>query len=574
VPVEFRLLGEVEVRVGGRPVDIGHARQRCVLVVLLAGDGDNLTAEQILDRAWSSPPGGGRDTLYSYLSRLRRLLAPIGGVDLVRRRGGYALQVDPMSVDLHRFHHWLAEAGRAPDDTGARRLLEQALRLWGDQDAFAHLDTPWLNTFREGLARERYAAELDLADLKLRAGLHAELVPLLSRRAAQYPLDERLRGQLMLALYRSGRTAHALEHYQQLRSHLAEELGVDPGPGLTALHQQVLAADPALAPAPAETAAVSRTSGGSRIAPLESTSARQPGVTPRQLPAPPPRFTGRTGELAVLGAVLEEATATGETVGIAAISGGGGIGKTWLALHWAYRNLDRFPEGQLFVNMRGFDPVEQPTSPYIALRGFLDALGVPSSAVPADQEAQVALYRSVVAGRRLLIVLDNVRDAVQAEPLLPGSPSCTVLVTSRHRLTGLVTAHGARPVPVDVLGEAEAHQLLDRHLGPARTAAEPQAVADLLAHCSGLPLALGILTARAVLDPQLRLADLADEVRHSADGLDVLDTGELRTSLRAVFASSHRALSARAAEVFALLGLAPGPDTTRVPRCASWKPCH
>ena len=281
---------------------------------------------------------------------------------------------------------------------------------------------------------------------------------------------------------------------------------------------------------------------------------------PRQLPAWPSPFAGRAAELAELGKTMDARSDAAATVVISAIGGIGGIGKTWLALRWAHDNVDRFPDGQLYVNLRGFDPAAQPVPPAVAMRGFLDALGVEPARIPADPDAQAGLYRSLVAGRRMLIVLDNARDTSTVVPLLPGTASCAVLVTSRHQLAVLVSSHGARPLALDVLSEAEARELLTGHLGADRAVSEQQAVATLLRHCAGLPLALGITATRAALQPGLPLAALAVEIETATSSLDAFDAGELAANLRAVLASSIQALPAATAGVFVLLGPAPGPD--------------
>jgi tetratricopeptide (TPR) repeat protein len=270
-------------------------------------------------------------------------------------------------------------------------------------------------------------------------------------------------------------------------------------------------------------------------------------LVPRQLPAPPRLFTGREGHLADL-------SASGVTV----ISGVGGIGKTWLALRWAHDNLSYFPDGQLYVDLRGFDLAGEPMPVAVAVRSFLDALGVEAAAIPADLDAQVGLYRSVIAKRRMLIVLDNARDTAQVAPMLPGSPLSTVLVTSRRMLTGMMTAHGALPVGLEVLCDTEARDLLARHLGPDRLMAEPVATAAILTLCGGLPLALSTVAALAGAHPQFSLEVLAAELAEAR--LDALDTADLPASIRAVFGSSYRALEPAAAELFCLLGLTSGPD--------------
>lgn len=296
--------------------------------------------------------------------------------------------------------------------------------------------------------------------------------------------------------------------------------------------------------------------------------ARQRDRVPRQLPAAPRLFTGRARELTRLTDALHTGAGPGATVVISAIGGTGGIGKTALAVHWAHQNVERFPAGQLYVNLRGFDPSSTPMPPAVAVRGFLDTLGVEPGAIPADLDTQAALYRSLVAGTRMLIVLDNARDTAQVVPLLPGSATCTVLVTSRKHLGGLVTGHGAMPLDLDALDEAEARELLIRHVGHDRVAAESMAVAELLACCAGLPLALGIVAGRATAHPEFPLSVLADEIREVSERLDALNAGELSVDLRAAFSSSYQALDTEASEVFRLLGLVPGPDIS-LPAVAS-----
>ncbi|WP_338019514.1 AfsR/SARP family transcriptional regulator [Saccharothrix deserti] len=524
--MEFLLLGRVEVRVDGAVVDVGPARQRCVLVALSADVGQVVSGDQLVDRVWGDRvPHRARGTLRSYLFRLRQALA-VGGVGIVRRSGGYVLDADPFSVDLNRFGDLLAQARTATDDR-ALALTDEALRLWRGE-AFAGLDTPWVNDLRDDLEARRVATELDHTDLRLRLGRHAGLVAELTSRVATRPLDERLAGQLMLALYREGRQADALACYQRIRRQLVEEIGAEPGQALREVHRGIVCCDPKLD--------------------VASTP------VPRQLPAPPGVFTGRTRELAELDAAVGRGTAV-----ISAVGGIGGVGKTWLALHWAHRNVERFPDGQLYVNLRGFDPSGTPTPATMAVRGFLDALGVDSASIPVDPDAQAALYRSVIAGKRALVVLDNARDTEQVVPLLPGTATCAVIVTSRHRLGALVATHGALPVNLDVLDATESRHLLTAHLGAERIAAEPDEVAELLDLCAGLPLAIGIVAARAALSG-LPLRALAEELHDTSTRLDALDAGELTANLRAVFSWSYRALDPDTADMFAVLGLVPGPD--------------
>ncbi|MBB5953990.1 DNA-binding SARP family transcriptional activator/tetratricopeptide (TPR) repeat protein [Saccharothrix tamanrassetensis] len=526
--VEFRLLGEVSARARGQSIDPGPARQRCVLAALAVDVNRVLSVSELMTRVWGvHPPTRARATLSSYISRLRQVLAD--DAPIVRRSGGYVLLADPGSVDLYRFRDLRARAARTADDRMAERLLAEALDLWRGA-ALTGLDSDWAADERDRLDRERLDAECDHTDVRLRLGYGEQLVTELAARAAGRPRDERVACQYLLALYRAGRAADALEHYRRVYASLAE-LGTDPGPALRELHRKILDADPALT-APR----------------VEHTP------MPRQLPAAPGTFVGRHRELAR----LDEALTGSSTVAVAAIAGAGGIGKTWLALHWAHRHLDRFPDGQLFVDLRGFSPDRTPLDSATAVRGFLDALGVDS--VPSDPDAAVGLYRSLVADRRMLVVLDNARDPDQVAPLIPGGSRCTVLITSRHALTGLIATSRTLPVPVDLLGDDESREVLARQLGPARVDAEPAAVDSLLRPCAGLPLALGIVAARAATTPDLPLQVLADELRDRVGRLDAFDTGDPALNLRALFGASYQALYPDPARLFRLLGLVPGPD--------------
>lgn len=538
--VEFRLFGDIQAYIDGRLVEIGHARQRCVLATLLVEANQVVSSAQLVDRVWGDQrlPTRPANALQTYLALLRRALTGSGEVAIEWRSPGYRLTVDPKTVDVLRFRDLIDEARECAADERKADLLKQALRLWRGEP-FGTLDTAWLNTVRATLVKQRHAARLDLTDIELRRAQHTTLVAGLYDQADEQPFDERLAGQLMLALYRSGRKSDALSYYQQVRRRLTEELGIDPSPALQTLHQQVLAADPVLdAPWDGATIRSNRT------------------VVPRQLPPPPGLFVGRSQELRRLSEVLQ----TQSTVVISAISGTGGIGKSWLALHWAHMHVDRFPDGQLFVNLRGFDPSGKPVSPDVVLHGFLEVLGVAADAIPADLDSRAALYRSLIAGRRMLIVLDNARDSQHVESLLPGSPSCTVLITSRQHLVGLVAVHGAYVVELDVLTEPEAGALLARRLGADRIAAEPEATAELVAACAGLPLALGIVAVRGARNPRFPLTVLTDELRETAARLDALDGGELNVNMRAVLSWSHDNLDTESRSLFALLGLAPGPD--------------
>jgi DNA-binding SARP family transcriptional activator/tetratricopeptide (TPR) repeat protein len=524
VPVRFRLLGDISADIDGRPVDLGHARQRCVLAALLADANHSVSTDQLTERVWADqPPHQAHRSLACYLSRLRRSLVDAGEVEILRAGSGYVIKIDPEAIDLHRFRSVVSQA-RVRQDLG---LFDEALQLWRG-DAFAGVDTPWCDGIRQTLNAERLAAELDRTDVALRLGEHNGVLSEASVRAAAHPFDERVAGQLILALYRAGRQADALDHYQQIRRRLAEECGADPGGALRQLHQQILTADSGLEQA------------------VEL-------AVPRQLPASPRWLVGRDRELAALNEAVDG------TMTVSAIGGAGGVGKTTLALRWAHSNVDRFPDGQLYVNLRGFDPSDAPMPPMAAVRHLLGAMGVASAALPADEEGQVTLYRSLVAGKRLLVMLDNARDTAQVEPLLPGSESCTVLITSRNHLAGL-GMRGARLLDLEMLAESDSRDLLTCHLGARRVAEEPGAVADVVRWCAGLPLAVSIVAARASAQPGFPLEALAKELRDSSARLDALDAADLTVNLRAVFSWSYRALDPEPARVFALLGTTPGPD--------------
>ena len=563
--MEFRVLGPVEVWVDGRPVDAGHARQLAVLAVLLLDAGRVVPVDVLIDRVWDErPPRSVRNVVYGYVGRLKTLTASAQDpeITLSRRSGGYLLQVGPDRFDVRRFRGLVTDAAAvAGDDDRAGELLAEAVALWRGT-ALAGLDSPWLNAQRAQLELERTAAEGDLRDIRLRRGEHAALAGELAAQAAGSPMDERLVGQLMLALYRCGRQAEALRWFEQTRRRLAGELGTDPGPDLRALHEQIMSAEPSLAAAPAA-------------------ASRDAVPVPQELPADVPTFTGRTAELAVLDRLLATATAgigaspepvhTDGTPGgdrrvtaamIAAVSGTPGVGKTALAVHWAHRTADRFPDGQLYVNLRGYDPGE-PVTEGEALTGFLRAMGVPGQDIPPEPGQCAAKYRSLLAGRRMLVVLDNAGHAEQVRSLLPGTPGCAVLVTSRDSLAGLVARDGAARLDLDLLPLNDAVSLLRELIG-ARADAELGATAELAQQCSRLPLALRVAAEFAAARRTVALKDLVAELANQQRQLDLLDAdGDPRAAARSVFSWSLNSLDAGTARVFRLVGLHPGPDFDR-----------
>ncbi len=544
----FRLAGPLEVRHDGVLVPIAAAKQRVLIAVLALAAGESVTVARLIDCLWDDqPPLTARNTLQNYVLRLRRTLAIDGEpAPLISSPAGYRLDVDPDAVDVLRFRSLVRSArsnAAAGDPESAAALLDEALQLWHGEPL---TDVPSELLRRQvlpGLAEQRLAALEQRIDLDLDRGRHRELITELIALSTEHPLRERIWAQLILALHRSGRTAEALESYRRANKVLVEELGLDPGPELQRLHQAVLTSDPALtittsAPEPTR---------------QQPTVSR---VVPRQLPAPSAHFVGRAREARHLGDQL--ATMTGSP--LIAIGGTAGIGKTALAVYWGHRNAERFPDGQLYVNLRGFDPNGTPVPPMTALRGFLIALGLLARDVPADPDEQIALYRSQLAGRRMLLVLDNARDAEQVRPLLPGAPGCLVLVTSRDQLPGLVALDGAVPLTLDLLTQDEARDLLTRRLGKDRVAREQAVVDELIERCAGLPLALNIAAAHAALHPNRPLAEFVEELRDTHRRLDALTTGEDTSDVRVVFSWSYRTLTADAARVFRLFGLHPGPD--------------
>jgi DNA-binding SARP family transcriptional activator/Tfp pilus assembly protein PilF len=544
----FAILGPLLVDDGGTQIDMPKGRQRVLLAVLLVHAGNAISADTLAELVWDgAPPPGSEVTLRSHVLRLRRVLGPQAGARVVTRHPGYLLQAAEDEVDVLRFRYLCRDGGAALREGAwvrADGLLGEALGLWRGAPL---ADIP-SESLRQDEAQDLEALRLQAkewrTDAALHLGRHAELIPGLQSVAARHPLRERFHGQLMLALYRCGRQAEALAAYQHARDILVEELGVEPGPGLRELHQQILSADPALAtPEPARPA-----------------QARPEQVTPRELPPTVPGFTGRSAELQALTRLLDRPGAQApQTVVISTIDGTAGVGKTALAVQWAHQVAGRFPDGQLYVNLRGYDP-GQPVPATDALTGFLRSLGVPGPDIPPEADERAARYRSLLAGKRMLVVLDNAGSADQVRPLLPGSGACTVLVTSRDALAGLVARNGAVRLDLDLLPLEEGVALLRALIGP-RVDAEPEAAADLAAQCCRLPLALRVAAELAANRPAVSLAGLTGELADLRTRLDLLDAGEdPHTEVRAVFSWSCRHLGAKDARTFRLLGLHPGPD--------------
>ncbi|MEV4415165.1 BTAD domain-containing putative transcriptional regulator [Catellatospora sp. NPDC049609] len=542
--VRIQVLGPAGAWRGGHPVDIGPAGQRALFGLLALHCGQVLRRDDLAAGLWPDRPAppSAANVIQSYVLRLRRLLEPDRPARtpsaVLRKVGdGYRLCLPSAAVDLLRFREHVTAAvdhqqrGRLDD---AAASLAEALRQWQGEPL---ADIPVLAEHPRvvALAAERQEALARYGELAVAVGRSADGLPALEEAASAQPLNEAWHARLILAYQAAGRRGQAFAAYHDIRRRLAEELGVDPGAELAAAHDVLLH--------------------------TEHRPPRPAAAVPAQLPADVHAFTGRADELAALDRLPGAVAAV-------VISGAPGVGKTSLAVHWAHRIASRFPDGQLYLNLRGFDPAGVSMTPADAVRRVLDGLGVSAERMPDDTDAQAALYRSMVAGRRMLIVLDNARDAAHVGPLLPGTPGCLLLVTSRYQLAGLVATGGAHPLPLAPLDLADAHRLLSRRIGATRLAAEPTAVADMLDRCAGLPLALVILAAQAALNRQLPLAAVADQLRGDGERLDALTTGEPETDLRSVFSWSYHALPAPTARLFRMLGLHPGPEIT-VPAAAS-----
>jgi DNA-binding SARP family transcriptional activator len=570
------LLGPLVAWRDGASLELGPTRLQAVLALLALHNGTTVSRQAIGEALWGNdPPPTASQMLQGYVSRIRRLLGPAErtgdraghgpAAPLLWDGVGYRLAPGTVRTDADRFSVLAGLAGRtasAGDQAGARRLYEQAVRLWRGAPVSglpALSDHP--SVVR--LAAQRAQVVIEYFDVAASPSHYKQVAGHLQALTADELLDERIHARLMIALSATGQQAAALRRYEQLRRRLDDELGVSPGPELARAYLMVLRQEAKLGRRAVGTI-------GGRTAAGEPANAAEPAadwVTPRQLPLATPYFAGRVSELRALDRMLGQLSEAGRTSMIAIISGTAGVGKTALALNWAHGVAAQFPDGQLHADLRGYGPSGPPVTAAEAIGTLLEGLGVPAERIPVGFAARVGLYRSLLAMKRMLIVFDGVRSADQVRPLLPAGPGCLVLVTSRGQLTGLAV-EGATTLALGVLSEHEAHLVLARRIGGRRVAAEPWAADDLVRFCGRLPLALGVVAARAAAHPRSPLAVIADGLRDEGQRMDALGTGDPATDVRAVFSWSAGLLSQGAAQLFCLTGIYAGRDLT-VPVTAS-----
>jgi DNA-binding SARP family transcriptional activator len=572
--MRFRLLGPLEVRVGDDWKGIGAPKWRSVLAALLINAGQIVSADALIDEVWGdAPPAKAANLISIYVLRLRRLLGDADGSLLVTRAPGYQLLVAAADTDVLLFEATVRDGRKlfgSDDPQGAARLLTEALALWHGRPLADIPATPLVEAEIERLAELRLGALELRITAELACGGHDQVVPEIRRLLADHPLREGLWLQLMRALNAAGRHAEALEAYGQARTAISGQLGVDPGVELRGLYADLLAKDQTGLRGTISAGAVTAgsrkpSSGNSRAAAPDAEAAGiRPGrgspsaaPAPAQLPADVADFTGRDEQVKRLCDLLAAAgagTGTG-AVRVAVVAGAGGLGKTSLAVHAAHRLRRKFPDGQLYVDLLG--ATSTPLSPGDVLARFLRDLGVDGRQIPVDEDERAGRYRTALAKRRMLVVLDNARDAAQVRPLLPGTASSAVLVTTRSRMPDLAST---KLVDLDVLDDDEALALFVKAVGDDRATAEPEAAAELLDACAGLPLAIRICAARLATRSGWSIQAMATRLRDEHRRLDELSVGDLavRASFQVSFASLLT-ISApdgiAPADAFRLLGL-------------------
>ncbi|WP_336214941.1 AfsR/SARP family transcriptional regulator [Nonomuraea sp. LPB2021202275-12-8] len=533
--VRFSILGRLEATVGERLVRLGGPRARAVLAMLVVSHGQVLSIDRLTGAWGQDPPATVRNQVMIAVAALRRGLREAGAEPEILRTVGSGYQLSGGLVDAHCAEQCV-ERGRQAAQEGrtaeASDLLGRALALWRGP-VLADLELEEIAAYVGRWEELRLAVLEERAELDLALGRHRNLVGELSELLAEHPLRERLRGLLMVALHGSGRRSDALDVYRAGEALLADELGLDPGPELRRLEAAILADDPDLD--------AFHRRGDARLVPAE-------------LPADVTGFVGRERDLTLL---RQHAVSDGAPV-VTTITGAAGMGKTALAVRFGHLMAEEFPDGQLYVDLRGHAR-RPPTAPLEALVRMLGSLGVPPERIPEEEEAAAGLYRSHLSGRRMLVLLDDARTAEQVRPLLPGAPGCLILITSRNALAGLAASHGARGLSLGVLGHDESVRLLASVLGDQRLFAEPEAAEQVARLCGRLPLALRVAAATLATRPRRSLAEYAAAL--AARGLDVLQIdGDV--AVRAAFDLSYTGLPDAERRLFRLLGLVPGADIT------------
>jgi DNA-binding SARP family transcriptional activator/Tfp pilus assembly protein PilF len=581
--IRLSVLGPVRAWRGDVEIDLGPPQQRAILALLLVKAGQPAGMGELISLLWPhDPPVSAANVIQRCVGALRRALEPglaprANGRWLLRQGGGYRLALDTATLDLLQFRALARQARAALDGqrgADAVPLYVQALQLWRGQCA-AGVETDAMFT---AIDQERLTVAQEAADSTLRFGGARLLLPALRQAAAGAPLDEPLQARLMLVLAAAGYQAEALGVYQMVARQLADELGMDPTQELRSAYQKVLRqqATPDAPSVPSQPAREAQ--GGEQPAngasiefagvdvsdaveiAEDADESPAPLVPLAQLPADLPTFTGRKSELDRLTGLLESTDRNPSAVRIVAIDGMAGIGKTTLAVHLAHQIAHDYPDGQLYLNLRGFDSSGTAVTASEALRIFLDALGVGPQRIPAEPEAQAALYRSMLHGRKVLVLLDNARDVEQIRPLLPASSGCLVIITSRNQLTGLITTHAAYPLTVESFSAQDARATLTQRLDPYRLADDSDALDEIVELCAGLPLAVAIVAARATVHYYLPMSAIASELRDARTRLDAFSANDPATDIRAVFSWSYELLSPPAARLFRLLSLHAGPD--------------
>jgi DNA-binding SARP family transcriptional activator/Tfp pilus assembly protein PilF len=534
--MRFGILGPLHASTDDGELNLGGLIQQRILAAMLLSPNQVVPLDRLIEVGWpDEPPRAGRRLVQNRVAALRAVLTRAGAV-IESHDSGYRLRVHPDELDRLLFDD-LVERGRA---AGSPQVLREALGLWRGP-ALAGVTCPPLSRDAAELAEKRLVVLEECVELELAAGAHDRLVAELEALVDDHPSRERLVAQLMLALYRCGRQADALDAYQALADRLAGELGIDPGAELRRLHTSVLHKDPSL-----DLAA------GAGAAPADD---EMPSLTPSQLPSDVYGFTGRAADLARLDRLLDDGGTRSAAV-ISAIAGTAGVGKTALAVHWSHQVRDEFPDGQLYINLHGYSPMPA-VRPIDALSRLLRALGVPAEKVPTEVPEATEMYRRLLADRRILVLLDNAGSTEQVRPLLPGSSGSLALVTSRSALAELAVQDGAEQITLGVLSTGEARALLELLLGAERIAAEPEAAAELARLCSYLPLALRIAVAN-VGDNSIAGYAASLTAGNRLAALEVED--DPKNAVRAVFDLSYAALSQAAQRMFRLLGLVPGSD--------------